>query len=201
MSVNIKKTISIKLTSSGSDTNNFDIFEVLPGPSDNLIATGVSRSSLVTGATFGISTSATGYIIESTGACNTMITQMFPTTTTTTTTTLSYYSWLVQLGINNTLNCSSTPSLTYMCLTGNSYTTTVYTRYDTLSVGTTVYKDTSLTLEVYNLGYRTIRSTLAFDPLSGGIDYDYVYFIDTNSRITNAPPPVKCCGCGTLSPC
>jgi hypothetical protein len=205
MPTSIKKSISIRLTSSGSDTDNFNVYESYT-QSDNIIATGVSRASLLSGATFGINPDAIGYLIESTGPCNTVHTVTFPTTTTTTTTTLSFYSWPVQLGTNDTISCSTTPSLTQMCSTGNAYTTTVYTRYQNLGIGTKIYIDSALTTTAFAAGYRTIRTVLAFDPLSGiGIDDNYVYFLDSLTHnlsvIISDPVPIKCCGCSGLPNC
>ena len=202
MPTSIKKAISIRLTSSGSDTDNFNVYESYT-QSDNIIATGVSRASLLSGATFGINPDAIGYLIESTGPCNTVHTVTFPTTTTTTTTTLSFYPWTVQLGTSDTISCSTTPSLTQMCsITGNAYTKTVYTRYQNLGIGTTIYIDSALTTTAYAAGYRTIRTLVSYDPYEGiEIDDNYVYFLRSLSVITSSPMPIKCCGCSGLPNC
>jgi hypothetical protein len=198
----INKTITIRLTSSGSDTDNFNIYESYT-QSDNIIATGVSRSSLLAGATFGINPYATGYLVESTGGCNTVHTVTFPTTTTTTTTTLSYYSWVVQMSTLTILGCSTTPGLTAMCDTNqNAYTKTVYTKYGYINVGTKVYLDTGLSMLASAAGYKTIRTLLSISPTEDNLDYTRIYTIKGSlGTIGDYSTSIKCCGCSGLPPC
>lgn len=171
--MSVKKSIYIKLTSSGNDVSNFNIVEV---PSNTIISSNVPRSTLVTGATYGFSLSSTGYILESTGVCTSTLQGNFPTTTTTTTTTLPYYIWSINL-------INSYPPTPSFCSTGNQYTTNVYTQYSIMDIGTTIYYDSNLTSPVTNmLWMRPI--TLSLPGLSDTTIYKLSAGVITNTTLS-----------------
>lgn len=179
-----KKLVFIKLTSSGSDTNNFNIYERVYligfGTSSSLIGSGISKSSLSSGLTFSFNLGSTGYLIESTGPCTSTLETVFTSTTTTTTTLApSYYIWSVNL-------TNSTPSMPSFCNTGNQFTMNVYTQYSSMNIGTTIYYDSALTTIVNNkIWMRPITIS------SPGLSDNTIYEIE-NGVITSLTYPGSC---------